>query len=418
MQIAAQDDLVLHQMDVKTAYLHTPIDCEVYIDQPEGFEEQSETNQHLVCKLNKSLYGLKQSGRNWNKLLHNHLVENGFEQNAANNCVYKKQSDGERVILIIWVDDLLIAASSNDLIRDVKGILAKRFNTKDFGELRHFLGVVFKQRTGEIRMSQKRHIEKVLERFGMSECKPRMTPCELKPELDGEGEIINVTGDREIVGSLIYIMTSTRPDLSWVVSKLSQYLAKPKWQHWNTAKQVLRYLIKGTIDLELCYQHSDQDLKLEGYSDADWASDQSDRKSTTGYCFSLTRDGPVISWKSRKQPIVALSTCEAEYMALASAVQESLYLIQLVYGLDKDKRHTPVLIYEDNQGTIELSKNPVCRQRNKHADVKYNFGRAAHVDGKVTIKYCPTEYMVADVLTKPLTKPKFEVFKCYLFGKI
>lgn len=416
MQIAVQNDLVLHQMDVKTAYLHAPIDCEVYIEQPEGFEEQSETNEHLVCRLNKSLYGLKQSGRNWNKLLHDHLMEKGFEQNAADNCVYVKQSDGEIVILITWVDDLLIATSSNDLMSEVKGMLAERFNMKDLGPLRHFLGIDFTQHKGEVKMSQRRHIEKILKRFGMSDCKPRMTPCELKPELDGEGEILNVTGYREIVGCLIYIMTTTRPDLSWVVSKLSQYLAQPKQQHWDTAKQVLRYL-KGTSDFELCYQHSDQDLKLEGYSDADWASDSSDRRSTTGYCFSLTSDGPVISWKSRKQPTVALSTCEAEYMALASAVQESMYLVQLLHGLDKNKHHTPVLIYEDNQGTIELSKNPVCRQRSKHIDVKYHFVRSAHVDGKVKIQYCPTEHMLADVLTKPLTKPKFEMFKCHLFGR-
>lgn len=416
MQKAAQDDLMLHQMDVKTAFLHAPIDCEIYIEQPEGFVVESETNEHLVCKLNKSLYGLKQSGRNWYKLLHDHLVKNGFEQNAADNCVYEKQSDGKRVILIIWVDDLLIAASSNNLIREVKRMLEKRFNMKDLGELRHFLGIDFTQRRGEVKMSQSRHIEKVLQRFGMSECKPRLTPCEQKLELDGEGEIVDATGYREIVGSLIYIMTSTRPDLSWVVSKLSQHLAKPKQQHWDTAKQVLRYL-KGTIDLELCYQQSNQELKLEGYSDADWASDQCDRRSTTGYCFSLTRNGPIISWKSRKQPTVALSTCEAEYMALASTVQESMYLVHLLHGLDKNKQHTPVTIYEDNQGTIELSKNPVCRQRSKHVDIKYHFVRSAHMDGKVTIKYCPTEHMVADVLTKPLTKPKFEKFKCYLFGR-
>lgn len=213
------------------------------------------------------------------------------------------------------------------------------FDTPDLGELKHFLGIDFTQHKGEIKMSQRRQIEKVLQRFGMSECKPRSTPCEQKLNFDEEGEIVDATGYREIIGSLIYIMTSTRPDLSWVVSKLSQHLAQPKQQHWKTAKQVLRYL-KGTIEHELCYKQSDPGLKLEGYSDADWASDQTDRRSTTGYCFSLTKEGPVISWKSRKRPTVALSTCEAEYMALAATVQESMYLVQLLHGMDKDKRHT------------------------------------------------------------------------------
>lgn len=416
IQKAAQDNLVLHQMDVKTAYLHAPMDCEIYMEQPEGFEEESKTNEHLVCKLNKSLYGLKQSGRNWNKLLHDHLVENDFEQNAADNCVYEKQSEGESVILIIWVDDLIIAASNNDLISEVKEMLKKKFRMKDLGELKNFLGIDFTQCKGEIKMSQRRHIEKVLQRFGMSECKQRSTPCEQKLSFDEEGEIVDATGYRELIGSLIYIMTSTRPDLSWVVSKLSQHLAQPKRQHWETAKQVLRYL-KGTIEHELCYKRSDQDLKLEGYSDADWASDQKDRRSTTGYCFSLTKKGPVISWKSRKQPTVALSTCEAEYMALAATVQESMYLVHVLHGIDKNRQHTPVKIFGDNQGSIALSKNPVCRQRSKHVDVKYHFVRSAHIDGKIAIEYCPTENMVADVLTKPLTKTKFEWLKCYLFGE-
>ena len=372
MQVAIQDDLILHQMDVKTAYLHAPIDCELYMEQPEGFEAKSKTGEHLVCKLNKSLYGLKQSGRNWNKLLYDHLTENGFVQNDADHCVYRKESENERVILLIWVDDLLIAANNNGSLGDVKEMLKRKFKMKDLGELKHFLGIDFTQSEGEIKMSQKRHIAKMLERFGMSECKPRSTPCEQKLHFDTEGEVIDSTGYREIVGSLIYIMTCTRPDLSWIVSKLSQHLAEPKQQHWAAAKQLLRYL-KGTIDQELHYKKSEESLKLEGYSDADWAADQNDRRSTTGYCFSLTENGPVISWKSRKQPTVALSTCEAEYMALAATTQESMYLVQLLKGVDLNSPHVPVKIYEDNQGAIALSKNPVSRQRSKHVDIKYHF---------------------------------------------
>lgn len=193
----------------------------------------------------------------------------------------------------------------------------------------------------------------MLAKFGMSECNSSSTPCEQKLNFDTEGEVIDSTGYREMIGSLMYITTSTRPDLSWVVSKLSQHLAEPKQQHWTTAKHLLRYL-KGTIGQELHFQKCEKSLQLEGYSDADWAADKNDRRSTTGYCFSLTKNGPVISWKSRKQPIVALSTCEAEYMALAATTQESMYRVQLLKGMNNSDQHEPVKIYEDNQGVIAL----------------------------------------------------------------
>lgn len=417
MQLAAQHDLDLHQMDVKTAYLHAPIDCEVYMEQPEGFKVKSETGEELVCKLNKSLYGLKQSGRNWNKTLHDFLTDNGFIQNPADHCVYSKQTESERVILLIWVDDLIIAARDNQTVTNVKEMLGAKFKMKDLGKLKHFLGIDFTQREGEVKMSQKRYITKILERFDMTDCKPRSTPCENKLKFDNEGEPVNPKMYREVVGSLIYLMTCTRPDLSWVVSKLSQHLSEPKEPHWITAKHVLRYL-KGTVNQELCYKRSDVNLKLVGYSDADWAADHIDRRSTTGYCFSLSETGPVISWKSKKQRTVALSTCEAGYMALSATVQESMYLVQLLSAMDNGCDYVPVMIFEDNQGAIALSKNPVCRQRCKHVDIKYHFVRSAISDGKVSIEYCSTVDMVADILTKPVTKARIEKFLCFMFGAI
>ena len=188
-------------------------------------------------------------------------------------------------------------------------------------------------------------------------------------EYNSDADPVDAKTYREVVGSLIYIMTCTRPDLSWIVSKLSQNLSEPNEQHWITAKHVMSYL-KGTIDHELCYRKSEANLKLVAYSDSDWAADINDRRSTTGYCFSLTDDGPLISWKSKKQATIALSTCEAEYMALAATTQESLNLVQLINEMDNDCQYAPVKIFEDNQGTIALSKDPVCRQRCKHIDIR------------------------------------------------
>ena len=209
-------------------------------------------------------------------------------------------------------------------------------------------------------------------------------------------------------------MTCTRPDICWIVTKLSQYLSRPLKCHWVAAKHVLRYL-KGTLDYELCYKKCN-DFALIGYSDADWASSTDDRRSTTGYCFSLTKTGPLISWKSRKQPTVALSSCEAEYIALAAATQESLYLIQLLNNIGIGKKQGHVLIFEDNQGTIALAKNPVNHQRSKHIDIRYHFIRSELNRGRVVLEYCPTNEMVADCMTKPMTRFKLEAFKSYVFG--
>lgn len=414
MQIAVQHDLILHQMDVKTAYLNAPIDCEIYMEQAEGFEVTGKESR-LVYKLNKSLYGLKQSGRNWNSLLHSYLQANKFAQSPTDHCVYIRQVDKDIVMIIVWVDDLIIAASDESLLNETKQMLKDKFNMKDLGKLSYFLGIDFKQENGLVKMNQRRYLLKVLDRFEMVNCKPRSTPSELKIDCT-DSNPVDSRKYREVVGSLIYAMTCTRPDICWIITRLSQYLSKPLESHWVAVKHVLRY-IRGTLDYELCYKKCTDGLALIGYSDADWASSEDDRRSTSGYCFSLTRTGPLISWKSRKQPTVALSSCEAEYIALAAAVQEGLYLKQWFAITEGIVEQGPVLIFEDNQGTIALSCNPVSRQRSKHIDIRYHFIREVLNKGIITLQYCPTGDMVADVLTKPSTKFQLNKFGDYIFGK-
>ena len=415
MQLAAQNDLILHQMDVKTAYLNAPIDCEIYMEQPEGFAIPSNSEDVLVCKLNKSLYGLKQSGRNWNGMLHSYLCENSFVQSDVDNCVYVKHMDDKMIVIVIWVDDLIIGASNDLLLRETKKMLKNRFKMKDLGILSHFLGIDFEQGDGYVNVSQKEYLSKVLDRFGMSDCKPRYTPSEPKVDCSG-GESVNPKTYREAVGCLIYAMICTRPDICWIITKLSQYLSKPLKEHWVSVKHVLRYL-KCTLDYELCYRKCADGLTLIGYSDADWASSTDDRRSTTGYCFSLTKTGPLISWKSRKQRTVALSSCEAEYMALSATIQEGLFLIQLLKDISCGYQFEPPVIFGDNQGAIALSKNPVSRQRSKHIDIRYHFIRTEINSGKVVVEYCPTADMIADVMTKPATKAKLMHFRDFLFGQ-
>ena len=233
MQMVVQYDLIVHQMDVKTAYLHALIDYEIFVGQPEGFK----TNK-LVYRLNKSLYGLKQSSRNWNKMLNECLIRNDFIQNPADHCVYMKQN--ERLLIVSWVDDLIIAAEKVISLSNIKKMLMSEFKMKDLGKLNHFIEIDFHITQGCVKMNQNKYIGRVLERFNMSNCKPRATPCELKMDLRNNSDTVDSRKYREIIGSLIYLMTCNRPDLSYAVGKLSQYLSEPRQQHLVAAKHILK----------------------------------------------------------------------------------------------------------------------------------------------------------------------------------
>ncbi|CAB4042957.1 Retrovirus-related Pol poly from transposon TNT 1-94, partial [Paramuricea clavata] len=407
MQLALDLDMEVHQMDVKTAYLNAPVDCELYIEQPEGFVKHSESGEMLVCKLNKSLYGLKQSGRNWNHMLHTFLTSKGFTQLVSDPCVYIKKQNGKTTILLIWVDDIIIASNSTPSLKQVKDDLSCKFKMKDLGILSWFLGINFTFTGNTITMDQIRYIERILIRFKMEGCKPRVTPSELgvnKASAGNSDEPADLKLYQEIVGSLIYVMTSTRPDLSFIVTKLSQHMSNPSNVHLCMAKHVLRYL-KGTIDNKLTFKKSKEGLSMHGYCDADWGSSE-DRKSITGYVFKLSKDGPAISWKSRKQPTVALSTCEAEYMALAAAVQEAKFLRQLLGEFLSIFILEPTIIHCDNQSAIFLAKNPAQNQRSKHIDIRYHFIRTEIQSRTVDVKYVPSEENLSDLFTKPVTRLK------------
>ncbi|XP_070408090.1 uncharacterized protein [Nothobranchius furzeri] len=267
------------------------------MEQPQGFHEGPNGERKMVWKLNKSTYGLKQSGRNRNQMLHGSLIKNGFVQRATDNCIYTYQSESESVIFLVWVDDITVAASHNNILKQVKTTLENLFQMKDLGQLTHFLGIDFVQTQDEIKMDQSKYIQKILERSGMSDCKTRVTPCETKCDLTVEGDPTDPKEYRAMVGSLIYIMTCTRPDICWIVSNLSRYMSDPRQKHVTAVKHVYRYL-KGTQHYPLRYKRTENTLERFGFSDADWANDPGDRKSVTGYCFSLHEDGAVVSWKT------------------------------------------------------------------------------------------------------------------------
>lgn len=415
LQIAVQNGLTVHQMDVKSAYLNAPIDCELFVQQPEGFEVESEANEKLVLKLNKSLYGLKQSGRNWNNLLHAFLTEQGFSQSQVDPCVYTMNSNNLLTVILCYVDDILLMSNSNDILTQIKRKLNEKFMMKDLGRISYFLGIEFSHDKEIITMHQKSYLNKLLCRFNMQNCKPKFTPSEMNINKFENEDVEDADARlyREIVGGLIYAMTCSRPDLSFIVTKLSQHMSKPNKHHMTMAKHTLRY-IKATIDRQLIFRKSENRLNLTGFCDSDWANSE-DRKSVSGYCFQLTQDGPLISWKSKKQTTVALSTCEAEYISLSSATQEGIFLLSLLNDISPSN----LMNFElkcDNQSAIAVAKNPIQSQRTKHIDIKYHFLRDMVQTGRVQVIYVPSESNVADALTKPMTRLKIERFKCMAMG--
>jgi hypothetical protein len=410
LAIAASEDMEIHQMDVKTAFLNGFVEEEIYMAQPEGFVKPGEEN--LVCKLRKTIYGLKQAPRAWNKVIDDFLKSLGFQRCAADHCIYVISSKEGILYLVIYVDDLILASKSLELLEAVKQELKRRFQMADMGELEYFLGVVMTRNRlkRRISLSQKHYSLQILKRFNMQDCKAVGTPMEpgqkliksQEPQTREELLEMAVIPYRNAVGSLIYVMLGTRPDLAAAVGSVSQFMANPGKQHWQAVKRILRYL-KGTADMEICLGSARSKWELVGYSDADWGSNLDDRRSVTGFVFLL--NGP-ISWQSKKQPTVALSSTEAEYMALSQATKEAMWLRSLLGELGYAQGH-PTRLLGDNQGSLALSSNPVQHSRSKHIDIRHHFIREAIEDEKIMLEYCNTRDMIADILTKPLTRQQF-----------
>ena len=408
MQIAAQNNYYVNQMDVKSAYLNAKVEEEIYLDPPEGYKQIDKEGNKLVWKLKKSLYGLKQSGRNWNEMFHSFLVAEGFKQSLSDSCFYIKTRDKSVINVIIWVDDVLISSNNLQALNEFKINLSNTFRMKDLGSLSYFLGIKFDLKAHCIKMNQSKHISKILDRFQMNNCFPKYSPCDVNvTNFDfPDSKLCDIKLYQEIVGSLIYVMSCTRPDICYIVSKLSQYMHKPTNAHLQLAKNVLKYL-KATIDYSLTFTKSDN-FSLVGYCDSDWGS-SSDRKSISGQCFQMNKNGPLISWRSKKQNIVALSSCEAEYIAMTSAVQEAKFLSMLLSDMNI-KLVNPVKLYVDNQGAIALAKNPVHHQRTKHIDIRYHFIRSEIANNNVDIQYVPSNENLADLFTKPVSRNKIKSF--------
>jgi hypothetical protein len=356
----------LHQMDVKTTFLNGVIKEEVYIEQPQGFEVEDRKSH--VCRLNKALYGLKQTLRAWYGHIDSFLMSLGFTKSKADSNLYFKVMNNEPIILLLYVDDLFLTGEEK-LITECKKRLASKFEIKDLGLMHYFLVLEVWQSPKRIFLNQGKYTVEILKRFDMLECNPMNTPMEAKMKLlvDTSSKLIDATLYRQIIGLLMYLM-NTRPDICFSVNTLSRFLVEPRHVHLVAAKHVMRYL-KGIIDCGLSYD-GDHDFTLSGYTDADWAGSVSDRKTTSRFYFNL--GSAMISWKSRKQSSIALSTMEAEYIAACSASCEAIWLRKLLTDLfDLEMRATLILC--DNHSCIKMTEDPVFHDRSKHIEIRYHY---------------------------------------------
>lgn len=357
------------------------------------------------------MYGLKQSARVWNQKVNKTLESIGFRQSTTDNCLYIKDDGKILTYVLVYVDDIIMASLNEETIEDVAKEIGKVVQINCLGDLNYYLGVqIHRDANGIFHINQKTYIEKLLIRFNMVDCKTSKIPMDPGYyKLDDSGEELEHNDVyRQAIGSLLFLVCNTRPDIAVAVSILGRKVTRPSQSDWTEVKRIFRYL-KGTKDYRLKLGEADQQLdkpNLIAFTDADWGNDPIDRKSNSGYVFKLY--GGTISWTSHKQNCVTLSSTEAEYIALSESCQEALWLENLFKDFQLSIGN--IEINEDNQSCLKMLANEKCGKRTKHIEIKYHFAKNLWTTGKVHFKYCPTDENVADILTKPLAAIKFKKF--------
>ena len=398
-------DLEVHQMDVCTAFLNGELLEEIYMLQPDGQMIIDDDGTKMVCRLLKSLYGLKQAGRIWYKMLHDYLTANGFTRCNKEYCLYVQRDDDGITMIVVYVDDLTIAASSTQRIKDTKDALSKRFEMKDLGEIKYLLKIEIERNRKEktMTLSQRKYIHDILDRFDMLDASAALTPQvhgqQLFPETTLTPDQVKLLGYPfpELIGALLHLARGTRPDIANACRVLSKFLTRHNETHWIAALRVLRYL-KGTSNYGLVFDGKLVDaVTYQLFSDASFANTDDDRQSVTGYCVMMA--GGPISTKSTKQGNITISTAEAELVACSDACRESEWIWFLLEELGY-KQTKPILIHCDNTSVVAIAKNPGNHNGTKHIEIRHLYVRHLIDQGRAEIKYCWTEDMIADILTK------------------
>ncbi|CAH9130543.1 unnamed protein product [Cuscuta epithymum] len=369
------------------------------MEQPKGFEDP--TRPHHVCKLHKALYGLKQAPRAWFNKLKHHLSLHGFRACQSDTSLFVHSSISATIYILVYVDDLIITGNNHQLIQQFINDLHHTFALKDLGHLNYFLGVQVTRTSTGLTLSQQRYIHDILSRTNMLDSKCVATPADPSIHLNLFGEAFSDPKlYRQTVGSLQYA-TITRPDIAFAVNRVCQFMHAPTVLHWQVVKRILRYL-NGTLHHSLHFQ-STQALSLLAYSDAGWMSDHTDSRSQYG--FAVFHGNNLISWTSRKQRVVARSSTEAEYRALAYTAAELLWIQQLLRDLQVRLPQPPILLC-DNVGATVMCKNPVLSSRSKHIALDFHFVREQIESGALKISHVSSVDQLADIFTKPLRKDR------------
>ncbi|KAJ9545199.1 hypothetical protein OSB04_024906 [Centaurea solstitialis] len=414
MAISAYFNYEIWQMDVKTAFLNGKLTEDVYMEQPEGFIDPKNPNK--VCKLLKSIYGLKQASRSWNLHFDERIKEFGFAKSEFEPCVYTKFSGSIVTFLVLYVDDILLIGNDVPTLQSVKTWLSKCFQMKDLGEAAYILGIkIYRNRSRRlIGLSQSTYIDKILKRFRMDESKKGFIPMQHGivlskaqcPVSSKDQDKMKLIPYASAIGSIMYAMLCTRPDVAYSISVTSRYQQNPGEAHWVAVKNILKYM-RRTKEMFLVFGGSEDEISVTGYTDASFQTDKDDFRSQSGYVFTL--NGGAISWKSSKQDTIADSTTEAEYIAASDAAKEAVWLRSFI----KDLRvvasiSRPIDIYCDNSGAVAQAKEPREHHKSRHVLRKYHLIREIIGRGDVRICKIPTDENVADPLTKPLARAKHE----------
>ncbi|KAG9442739.1 hypothetical protein H6P81_018593 [Aristolochia fimbriata] len=383
----------LQQMDVKSAFLNGYLTEEVYVEQPKGFEDPRKPD--CVYRLTKALYGLKQAPRAWYERLTNFLCSKGFTRGGVYKTLFIKKRDHELTLAQIYVDDIIFGSTSDYAQKQFVKHMQEEFEMS-----------MIKQKVDGIFISQEKYARNLVKKFGLEDAKGARTPMSTTDRVskDENGRSVDPTLYRSMIGSLLYLTTSG-PDICYSVGLCARFQSSPKELHVKSVKRIIRY-VKNTINLGIWYAVNSSNV-LAGYSDADWAGDADDRKSTSGGCFYLGTN--LVSWYSKKQNSISLSTAEAEYIAAGSCCAQLLWMKQMLadYGVPSGV----LTVYCDNTSAINISKNPVQHSRMKHIDIRHHFIRELVEGGKVILEYLSTENQLADMFTKSLDAKRFEFLR-------
>nr|KAJ0190060.1 hypothetical protein LSAT_V11C800416990 [Lactuca sativa] len=404
---ASYMNFIVYQMDVKTAFLHGVLEEEVFLNQPPGFVDKDHPD--YVYRLDKAVYGLKQAPRAWYETLTSYLLENGYRRGAIDNTLFIKNKGSDMVLVQIYVDDIIFGSPNETLSKEFAEIMSQRFEMSMMGKMTFFLGLEVQQQKTGISICQSKYISDLLVKYSLSDYKPASTPVSKtdKIHVDPTGTDVNHSLYRGMIGSLLYL-TASRPDIMFGTILCARFQANPKESHLMAVKRIFRYL-KGTQNLALWYPR-DLAFELYGYTDSDYAGCNLDKKSTSGGCHFL--GNRLISWSSKKQTSVAISTAEAEYVAARRCCAQLLWIQNqlLDYGFKFSK--TP--IYYDNTSAIQITQNPVQHSKTKHIEFRHHFIRDNVEKGKVVLEHVKTSEQLADIFTKALDSQS----TAYIIGEL